>query len=184
MEAGETRSPLEVMILEPTVFSDDRGSFFESYNGLAFAEATGFAGEFVQDNQSRSNRGVVRGLHYQIPPHAQGKLVRCIGGEVFDVAVDVRRSSPGFGSWIGEVLSAENRLQLWVPPGYAHGFMALSDVADVLYKTTSYYAPDAERSVRWNDPAVGIDWPDPGVEPILNQRDGGAPLLDEAEVFE
>lgn len=181
---GETRSPLEVMILEPTVFSDDRGSFFESYNAVAFAEATGFAGEFVQDNQSQSVRGVVRGLHYQIPPFAQGKLVRCVAGEVFDVAVDVRRSSPMFGSWIGEMLSGENRLQLWVPPGYAHGFMALSDVADVAYKTTSFFAPEAERSVRWNDPAVGIEWPDPGVEPILNARDGSSPLLEQAEVFD
>jgi dTDP-4-dehydrorhamnose 3,5-epimerase len=180
---GEVRSPLEVMILEPTVFSDDRGSFFESYNAIAFAEATGFAGEFVQDNESRSKRGVVRGLHYQVPPHAQGKLVRCITGEVFDVAVDVRRSSPEFGAWIGEVLSAENRLQLWVPPGYAHGFMALSDVADVLYKTTSYYAPDSERSLRWDDPDIGIEWPDPGVEPILNARDAGAPSLDQADLF-
>ncbi len=180
---GQTSSPLEVMILEPTVFSDDRGAFFESYNAVAFGEATGFGGEFVQDNQSRSIKGVVRALHYQLPPHAQGKLVRCVIGEVFDVAVDVRRSSPTFGSWIAEVLSADNRLQLWVPSGFAHGFMAVSEVAEVLYKTTRYHAPDAERSVRWNDSAIGIDWPDVGVDPILNDRDAAAPPLDEAEVF-
>ena len=180
---GRTSSPLEVMILEPTAFSDDRGAFFESYNAVAFAEATGFAGEFVQDNQSQSIKGVIRGLHYQLPPHAQGKLVRCVGGEVFDVAVDIRRSSPTFGSWIAEVLSADNRLQLWVPPGFAHGFMAVSEVAEVLYKTTSYYSPDAERSIRWDDPTIGIDWPDVGVEPILNDRDAGAPIFDEAETF-
>jgi len=176
-------SSLEVMILEPTVFSDERGAFFESYNAVAFNEATGFAGEFVQDNQSRSVRGVVRALHYQLPPHAQGKLVRCVDGEVFDVAVDLRRSLPSFGSWTAEVLTADNRLQLWVPPGFAHGFMALSETADVLYKTTSFYAPDAERTIRWDDPAIGIEWPDIGSEPILSGRDAAAPTLDHAEVF-
>jgi len=172
-----------VVVLEPPVFSDERGEFFESYNRLAFAEATGFDGEFVQDNQSRSARGVIRGLHYQLPPHDQGKLVRCVAGEVFDVAVDIRRSSPTFGAWTAEVLSADNRLQLWVPAGFAHGFMALSDGAALAYKTTAYYAPDAERSIRWDDPAIGIDWPDIGVRAILTERDRAAPTLDQAETF-
>ena len=172
-----------VVILEPTVFTDDRGHFFESYNALGFAEATGFGGEFVQDNQSRSVRGVVRGLHYQLPPQVQGKLVRCINGEIFDVAVDVRRSSPAFGSWTGVILSEDNHQQLWVPGGFAHGFIVLSDIADVVYKATAFYAPELERTVRWDDPAIGIEWPDPGVEPILNERDASAPVLEEADTF-
>ncbi len=177
-------TPLDgVLIIEPRVFADDRGFFFESYNKQAFAEATGFDGEFVQDNHSRSVRGVIRGLHYQVPPDEQGKLVRCTRGEVFDVAVDIRRSSPSFGQWTGAVLSEDNHRQLWVPAGFAHGFMAISDVAGVVYKTTAYHAPDSERSIRWDDPTIGIDWPDVDVEPILNERDLAAPTLDQAEIF-
>ncbi len=177
-------TPLDgVLIIEPRIFADDRGFFFESYNRQAFADATGFGGEFVQDNQSRSVRGVVRALHYQLPPDAQGKLVRCIRGEVFDVAVDIKRSSPSFGQWTGAVLSEENHRQLWVPAGFAHGFIAMSDVADVLYKTTGYHAPDSERSIRWDDPTIDIDWPDVDVEAILNERDLAAPTLDLAEIF-
>ena len=177
-------TPLDgVLIIEPRVFADDRGFFFESYNRQAFADATGFDGEFVQDNHSRSVRGVIRGLHYQVPPDEQGKLVRCTRGEVFDVAVDIRRSSPSFGRWTGAVLSEENHRQLWVPSGFAHGFMAISDVADVQYKTTAYHSPDSERSIRWDDPRIGIEWPDVDVDPILNERDLAAPTLDQAETF-
>ena len=177
-------TPLDgVVIVEPRVFGDDRGFFSESYNRKAFAEVTGFDGDFVQDNQSRSVRGVVRGMHYQLPPDEQGKLVRCVGGEVFDVAVDIRSSSPTFGEWVGAVLSDHNHRQLWVPAGFAHGFMAMSDAADVLYKTTTYYASGAERSIRWDDPAIGIEWPDVGVKAILSERDLAAPTLDQAETF-
>ena len=172
-----------VLIIEPRVFADDRGFFFESYHKQAFADATGFDGEFVQDNHSRSVRGVIRGLHYQLPPDAQGKLVRCIRGEVFDVAVDIRRSSPTFGRWTGLILNEEDHRQLWVPSGFAHGFMAMSDMAEVLYKTTTYHAPDSERSIRWDDPTISIKWPDVDVDPILNERDLAAPLLDQAETF-
>ncbi len=177
-------TPLDgVLIIEPPVFADDRGFFSESYNKQAFADAIGFGGEFVQENHSRSVRGVIRGLHYQVPPDEQGKLVRCIRGEVFDVAVDIKRSSPSFGQWTGAVLSEENHRQLWVPSGFAHGFLAISDVADVLYKATAYYAPDSERSIRWDDPTIGIEWPDVDVDPILNERDLAAPRLDQAETF-
>ena len=177
-------TPLDgVLIIEPRVFADDRGFFFESYNQKALAEVIGFGGEFVQDNHSRSVRGVIRGLHYQLPPDEQGKLVRCIRGEVFDVAVDIARSSPSFGDWTGAVLSEENHRQLWVPSGFAHGFMAMSDMAEVLYKTTTYHAPDSERSIRWDDPRIGIEWPEVGVDPILNERDLAAPTLDQAETF-
>ena len=172
-----------VVIVEPRVLSDDRGFLSESYNRKAFAEVTGFNGDFVQDNHSRSVRGVVRGMHYQLPPDEQGKLVRCVGGEVFDVAVDIRSSSPTFGEWAGAVLSNHNHRQLWVPAGFAHGFMAMSDVADVLYKTTTHYASGAERSIRWDDPAIGIEWPDLGVKAILSERDLAAPTLDQAETF-
>ena len=184
-EALKTEStPLDgVVIVEPRVFGDDRGFFSESYNRKAFAEVTGFDGDFVQDNHSRSVRGVVRGMHYQLPPDEQGKLVRCVGGEVFDVAVDIRSSSPTFGEWAGAVLSDHNHRQLWVPAGFAHGFMAMSDVADVLYKTTTYYASGAERSIRWDDRAIGIEWPDVGVKAILSERDLAAPTLDQAETF-
>ena len=182
MKAEPTPLP-EVVVIEPGVFTDDRGYFSESFNKRSFAEATGFDGEFVQDNHSSSRRGVIRGLHYQVPPDAQGKLVRCVRGEVFDVAVDIRRSSPMFGQWAGAVLSEENHKQLWVPTGFAHGLLAMSDGAGLLYKTTAYYAPESERSIRWDDPAIGIAWPDLGIDPVLNDRDRAAPLLDQAETF-
>ncbi len=171
----------EVMIIEPKVFGDARGFFLESFNAKAFAEATGVDLPFVQDNHSRSAQGVLRGLHYQIK-QAQGKLVRVVRGSVFDVAVDVRRSSPNFGRWVGVELSEDNNRQLWVPPGFAHGFLVLSASADFLYKTTDYYAPEHERSVLWNDPAIGIDWPLPG-EPLLSGKDKAGVLLKDAEVF-
>ena len=148
----------EVLILEPKVFGDERGFFYESFNARAFAEATGLQREFVQDNHSRSARGVLRGLHYQLQ-QTQGKLVRVTAGEVFDVAVDIRRSSETFGQWVGVHLSAENKRQLWVPEGFAHGFLVLSEFAEFLYKTTDYYAPAHEQSIRWDDPELAIDWP-------------------------
>jgi len=172
----------EVLLLTPRVFGDARGFFFESFNATRFAEATGVALPFVQDNHSRSTRGVLRGLHYQLPPHAQGKLVRVTQGEVFDVAVDIRRSSPSFGRWVGALLSAENPRQLWVPPGFAHGFLTLSETAEFLYKTTDYYAPQCERVIRWDDPALAIEWPS-GLTPSLAARDAAAPALAQAEVF-
>jgi dTDP-4-dehydrorhamnose 3,5-epimerase len=166
-----------VLILEPRVFGDERGFFMESFNRKTFGEATGLALDFVQDNHSRSARGVLRGLHYQLPPHAQGKLVRVTQGAVFDVAVDIRRASPSFGRWVGVELSGSNHRQLWIPPGLAHGFLVLSDSADFLYKTTAYYEPKAERSLRWDDPAIGIAWPDVGMAPLLSGKDAAAPGL-------
>jgi dTDP-4-dehydrorhamnose 3,5-epimerase len=174
----------EVLIFEPKVFGDERGFFMESFNERAFREATGREERFVQDNHSRSARGVLRGLHYQLPPHAQGKLVRVVSGAVFDVAVDVRRSSPTFGKWVGVELSEANRRQLWIPPGFAHGFLVLSDSADFLYKTTDYYAPETEGSMRWDDPALGISWPDAGVAPQLSAKDQVAPLFAQARTFD
>jgi dTDP-4-dehydrorhamnose 3,5-epimerase len=174
----------EVLIFEPKVFGDERGFFMESFNERAFREATGREERFVQDNHSRSARGVLRGLHYQLPPHAQGKLVRVVSGAVFDVAVDVRRSSPTFGKWVGVELSEANRRQLWIPPGFAHGFLVLSDSADFLYKTTDYYAPETEGSMRWDDPALGISWPDAGVAPQLSAKDQVAPLFAQARIFD
>ena len=171
----------EVLILEPKVFGDARGFFFESFNARDFALATGLSVDFVQDNHSKSAQGVLRGLHYQIQ-HPQGKLVRVVQGEVFDVAVDLRRASPTFGRWVGEHLSAENKRQLWVPPGFAHGFVVLSDSAEFLYKTTDYWYPEHERSLLWNDPAIGIEWP-LDAQPLLAAKDAAAPLLREAEVF-
>ena len=180
MQVTATDLP-EVMVIEPKVFGDARGFFLESFNAKAFAEATGVDLPFVQDNHSRSAQGVLRGLHYQIK-QAQGKLVRVVRGAVFDVAVDVRRSSPNFGHWVGVELSEDNNRQLWVPPGFAHGFLVLSASADFLYKTTDYYAPEHERSVLWNDPAIGIDWPLLG-EPLLSGKDKAGVLLKDAEVF-
>jgi dTDP-4-dehydrorhamnose 3,5-epimerase len=175
-------TPLEgVLVLEPRVFGDDRGYFFESFNARKFAELTGVTLPFVQDNHSRSAKGVLRGLHYQIQ-QAQGKLVRVTEGAVFDVAVDLRKSSPTFGQWFGTELSAENKRQLWIPAGFAHGFVVTSDVASFLYKTTDYWAPEHERAVRWDDPAIGIDWPLDG-EPQLSGKDLAAALLADAEVF-
>lgn len=172
------------IIIEPNVFSDDRGFFFESYNQQEFEALVGEPVRFVQDNHSRSARGVLRGLHYQLPPAAQGKLVRVIRGKIFDVAVDVRRSSDGFGSWVGYELSAENLRQLWIPPGYAHGFLATTAKAEVLYKSTDYYAPNLDRSIRWDDDDLSIDWPLEGLTPIVSSKDQGAPTLSEAEVFD
>ena len=169
MRAIATAIP-EVLILEPRVFGDDRGFFFESYNRQAFREATGIDVDFVQDNHSKSARNVLRGLHYQVAPKAQGKLVRAVVGDVFDVAVDIRQGSPTFGRWVGQILSAENKLEMWIPPGFAHGFLVLSGAAEFLYKTTDYYAPEHERCIRWNDPAIGIDWPLYG-DPVLSAKD-------------
>ncbi len=166
-----------VLLIEPKVFGDARGFFLESWNEQRFNEAVGAPVRFVQDNHSRSAKGVLRGLHFQRPPHAQGKLVRCVLGSVFDVAVDVRAGSSTFGQWVGEMLSAENQRQLWIPPGFAHGFLVLSDSADFLYKTTDLYAPQAEGSVRFDDPAIGIEWPDVGLPYLLADKDRAAPLL-------
>jgi dTDP-4-dehydrorhamnose 3,5-epimerase len=166
-----------VLLIEPKVFGDDRGFFFESFNQQSFNEATGLDANFVQDNHSKSAKNVLRGLHYQLPPKAQGKLVRVVAGEVFDVAVDIRKGSPTFGQWVGQVLSAENKLQMWVPAGLAHGFLVLSSSAEFLYKTTDYYAPAYERSLAWNDPALAIDWPLTGGPAVLSAKDAAAPLL-------
>lgn len=175
----------EVPVLEPRVFGDARGFFLESFNERVFRELTGVKLPFVQDNHSRSARGVLRGLHYQIR-NPQGKLVRVVSGRVFDVAVDMRRSSPTFGRWAGAELSAENHRQLWVPPGFAHGFVVLSDSADFLYKTTDYYAPEHERALAWNDPHVGIEWPTAELDapPILSPKDAAAPQWSNAEFFD
>jgi dTDP-4-dehydrorhamnose 3,5-epimerase len=171
----------DVLLVEPKVFGDERGFFFESFNQKLFDEAAGAPITFVQDNHSRSARGVLRGLHYQIV-NPQGKLVRVVAGEVFDVAVDIRRSSPTFGQWVGEILSAENKRQLWVPAGFAHGFLTLSDSAEFLYKTTDYWYPAHERCIAWNDPDIGIDWPTEGA-PTLSAKDGEGVALRQAEVF-
>jgi dTDP-4-dehydrorhamnose 3,5-epimerase len=167
----------EVLLIEPEVFGDDRGFFFESFNQKKFERALGYPVSFVQDNHSLSQRGVLRGLHYQVSPCEQGKLVRVIQGEVFDVAVDIRPDSERFGQWVGVHLSAENKQQLWIPPGFAHGFLTLSDQAQFLYKTTAYYAPQAERCIAWNDPTVNIKWPIL-VSPILSAKDAVGRLLD------
>ncbi len=172
----------EVILFEPKVFGDARGFFLESFNQKAFDEATGSHYDFVQDNHSRSAKGVLRGLHYQLPPHAQGKLVRVVQGTVFDVAVDIRKNSPTFGQWVGAELSAEKHQQLWVPPGFAHGFVVLSETADFLYKTTSYYAPAYERSIAWNDPQLAIQWP-LNEAPLLSGKDTEASSWVSAEVF-
>lgn len=172
----------EVLILEPKVFGDERGFFFESFNERDFQHATGLDVYFVQDNHSKSSLGVLRGLHYQIE-HAQGKLVRVTHGAVFDVAVDLRKSSPNFGKWVGVELSADNKRQLWVPPGFAHGFVVTSETAEFLYKTTDYWYSEHERSLLWNDPSVGINWPIER-EPILAKKDSAAPLLGAAEIFD
>ena len=176
-------TPLEgLLVLEPRVFGDDRGFFYESFNARRFAELTGVSLPFVQDNHSRSVRGVLRGLHYQIQ-QAQGKLVRVTAGSVYDVAVDLRKSSPTFGQWYGSELSAENKRQMWIPPGFAHGFVVTSDAAEFLYKTTDYWAPEHERSILWNDPAIGIEWPALDAAPLLSGKDQAAALLADAEVF-
>ena len=173
MKVTPTELP-DVLLIEPRVFADERGFFFESYNRRALAEA-GLAGEFVQDNHSRSRRGVLRGLHYQIE-HAQGKLVRVVAGEVFDVAVDIRRSSPTFGRAVGVKLSADSKSMLWIPPGFAHGFLVLSDSAEFLYKTTDYWYPEHERTLLWNDPALAIAWPLDGAPKLATKDAAGRPL--------
>lgn len=183
MQITRTALP-DVLILQPRVFGDDRGFFLESFNQRTFDDALGRHVEFVQDNHSRSQRGVLRGLHYQLPPHSQGKLVRVISGRVFDVAVDMRRSSATFGRWVGTDLDAEGHRQLWIPAGYAHGFLVLSDTADFLYKTTGYYSPTSEAAVRWDDPQLAIAWPDPGVPFQLSSKDRAAPSFLEAPSFD
>jgi dTDP-4-dehydrorhamnose 3,5-epimerase len=171
----------DVLILEPEVFGDSRGFFFESFNAKDFANVTGLDVNFVQDNHSKSAKGVLRGLHYQLQ-QAQGKLVRVTQGAVFDVAVDIRKSSPTFGKWVGCELSSTNHRQFWVPAGFAHGFIVISESADFLYKTTDYYAPAHERCISWNDPSIGIIWPE-GIEPLLSAKDQQASSLKQAEVF-
>lgn len=180
MNIIDTQIP-DVKIIEPKVFGDERGFFFESFNQKIFEEAVGRPVTFVQDNHSKSSRGVLRGLHYQLPPHAQGKLVRCVVGEVFDVAVDIRKCSPTFGLWVGVNLSAENKRQLWIPEGFAHGFITLSETADFLYKTTNFYHQASERSIRWNDDDLAIEWPTTDV--VLSAKDRIAAQLSIAELF-
>ena len=172
----------DVFLIEPKVFGDDRGFFFESFNQAKFEAATGRQVAFVQDNHSLSVKNVLRGLHYQIK-QPQGKLVRVVQGEVFDVAVDIRKSSPTFGQWVGETLSAENKRQMWVPEGFAHGFVVLSETAELLYKTTDYYAPEHERCITWNDPVLSIDWPIEG-GPVLSVKDARGVSLESSEVFD
>jgi dTDP-4-dehydrorhamnose 3,5-epimerase len=180
----------DVWLIKPKVFGDDRGFFYESFSARAFLEATGLTPTFVQDNHSKSARGVLRGLHYQLPPHAQGKLVRVTQGAVFDVAVDIRQSSPTFGHWVGEVLSAENHCQMWIPPGFAHGFLTLSESAEFLYKTTDFYEPSAEGAIAWNDPDLNVQWPVAELkaaglnEPVLSGKDQRASSFKNAKVFE
>ncbi len=172
----------EVLLLEPRLFEDARGHFYESFNQRSFSEAVGHEVTFVQDNHSRSAKGVIRGLHYQLPPAAQGKLVRVVAGAIFDVAVDMRASSPTFGRWVGEVLSGDNHRQLWIPVGFAHAFLALSEGTEVLYKTTDFYHRASERAVRWDDRAIGIAWP-LETTALLSDKDAEAPMLEVAEAF-
>jgi dTDP-4-dehydrorhamnose 3,5-epimerase len=181
MKAVPTALP-GVLLLEPQVHEDARGFLMESYNRRSFEQATGCDVTFVQDNHSHSAPGVLRGLHYQLPPHAQGKLVRVVAGAVFDVAVDLRRGSPTFGQWCASELSAANRRQVWIPPGFAHGFLALGDGAEVLYKVTGYHDAAAARSIRWDDPQLAIAWPLAGREPVLSAKDAQAPWLAQAEL--
>ena len=171
----------DVLLIEPQVFGDDRGFFYESFNQNKFEEAMGKKINFVQNNHSKSIKGVLRGLHYQLAPKAQGKLVRVTQGEVFDVAVDLRQSSPTFGKWVGEILSSDNKKQLWIPQGFAHGFLTLSDTAEFLYKTTDFYSKDHEEAIQWNDETIGIDWPMQDVS--LSSKDKVAPSFKEAKYF-
>lgn len=182
MQAQPTEIP-DVWEFNPRVFGDERGFFFESFHAARFHAAVGHHVDFVQDNHSQSVRGVLRGLHYQMPPRAQGKLVRVVQGEVFDVAVDIRRSSPTFGRWVGRVLSAENKKQLWIPPGFAHGFLTLSDSAEFLYKTTDYYAPEAERCILWKDPTLSIAWPSDEVAVQVSSKDLLGAAFESADCF-
>ncbi len=173
----------DIILFEPGVFKDHRGFFFESYNQKIFHKATGFSPTFVQDNHSQSTKGVLRGLHYQINPQAQGKLVRVIQGEVLDVAVDLQKSSPSFGKWVGEILSGENKKQLWIPKGFAHGFVTLSEKAELLYKVTDYYSKDLERCIHWKDPQLNIDWKMKEKDIFLSEKDSQGTNLSKAEVF-
>ncbi len=182
MKIAPSKLP-EVLVIEPRVFGDERGFFYESYNEREFGKIAGSIPHFVQDNHSKSAKNVLRGLHYQIK-QPQGKLVRVIAGEVFDVAVDIRKSSPTFGKWVGEILSAENKRMLWVPEGFAHGFLVLSETAEFLYKTTDYWAPEHERSILWNDPDLAIDWPLAGQSPLLSNKDREAKRFMDAELFD
>lgn len=181
MKVTPTQIP-DVLIIEPKVFGDERGFFFESFNQKAFNEAVGQNITFVQDNHSKSAKNVLRGLHYQLPPKAQGKLVRVVQGEVFDVAVDLRKDSTTYGKWVGEVISSENKKQIWIPAGFAHGFLTLSDSAEFIYKTTDYYSPECERSLIWNDPALSISWPE-NCKPILSKKDAIVNLISDVEAF-
>jgi dTDP-4-dehydrorhamnose 3,5-epimerase len=181
MQATRLAIP-DVILFTPKVFGDERGFFYESFNQQKFTELTDLQPAFVQDNHSKSQKGVLRGLHYQLPPKAQGKLVRVVSGAVFDVAVDIRKSSATFGKWVGDILSAENQQQLWIPPGFAHGFVTLSDTAEFLYKTTDYYSPAHERCILWNDPEIGIDWKLP-TTPTLSAKDQVGTVLALAECF-
>ena len=173
MKATPTKIP-DVWLVEPKVFGDERGFFFESFNEQAFNAATGNTLKFVQDNHSKSTKGVLRGLHYQLPPKAQGKLVRVVQGEVFDVAVDIRPGSPTYGQWVGEILSADNKKQLWIPPGFAHGFLTLSETAEFLYKTTDYWSAEHERAILWNDETLNIEWPLDNVNLSFSAKDAVA----------
>ena len=181
--SSKTHAIADVVVLEPRVFGDARGFFCESYNKKRFRQLTGTDAEFVQDNHSRSGKGVLRGLHYQIES-VQGKLVRVVRGAVFDVAVDIRRSSPTFGQWVGQELTADNFRQLWIPPGFAHGFLVLEDDTEFLYKTTDYYAPEHERTISWDDPELGIDWPIDGLELRLSEKDRNGVSFSQAETFD
>ncbi len=182
MKATPTAIP-DVLVIEPKVFGDERGFFYESFNQQAFNQATGLDVQFVQDNHSRSAQGVLRGLHYQLPPHAQGKLVRCTRGAVWDVAVDIRKSSPTFGKWVGVELTGENHKQFWIPPGFAHGFVVLSAEADFLYKTTAYYAPQHDRCVAWNDASIDIAWPKLNTTMQLSSKDSAGKPFALADIF-
>ncbi|WP_043006831.1 dTDP-4-dehydrorhamnose 3,5-epimerase [Comamonas testosteroni] len=173
-----------LMLIEPRLFLDDRGFFFESFSQREFEAETGSQVDFVQDNHSRSLRGVLRGLHYQMPSSSQGKLVRVVRGSVWDVAVDIRKSSKTFGQWVGQLLTEENHLQMWIPPGFAHGFVTLSDSAEYLYKTTGYYDRSAERGIAWNDPDIGIEWPQLDIEFSLSEKDRNQPAFKQAELFD
>ncbi len=173
----------DVVLIEPRVYGDHRGFFFESFNQKTFEDKIDDSLAFVQDNHSRSKQGILRGLHYQIQ-QAQGKLVRVVAGKIFDVAVDIRASSPTFGQWVGVTLNADDKHQLWIPPGFAHGFLVLSDIAEVLYKTTDYYAPEYERSIRWDDPDLAIDWPLNGISPVLSDKDRAGVAFGDAEVYQ
>ncbi|AEG01042.1 dTDP-4-dehydrorhamnose 3,5-epimerase [Methylomonas methanica] len=174
----------DVILFTPKVFGDERGFFYESFNQSLFEALTGLNPQFVQDNHSKSQRGVLRGLHYQLPPKGQGKLVRVVQGEVFDVAVDIRRGSPTFGQWVGVNLSAENKQQMWIPVGFAHGFLTLSDTAEFLYKTTDYYSPEHERCILWNDADIGVQWPTDIVMPQLSGKDQHGKAFSVAELYD